>query len=319
MSTFFGSLRRRLFGIDPAETTFARRGFRAGVPGAQERLEKVGHTFSEGYHAALETPALPSLVPRLNAISNEVRGFAYEGAAMGLALLDRITPWKRDRIQGFLRGAGEAHHYMVYVGAGWALARLGGRVEPALGRLDPLLRWLAVDGYGFHEAFFHWQNYRAGQPPPRRLEGYARQAFDQGMGRCLWFIEGCDVLRIPMAIEAFPEKRRGDLWSGVGLAATYAGEVGEVELRSLLASAGPFQPHLAQGSAFAAKARQRAENLIPYTELACQILCGASAPQAAQVTDASLENLPNNGLEPAFEIWRRRIQAKFLRNTQPRS
>ena len=139
------------------------------------------------------------------------------------------------------------------------------------------------------------------------------------MGRCLWFIEGCDVLRIPMAIEAFPEKRRGDLWSGVGLAATYAGEVGEVELRSLLASAGPFQPHLAQGSAFAAKARQRAENLIPYTELACQILCEASAPQAAQVTDASLENLPNTGLEPAFEIWRRRIQAKFLRNTQPRS
>lgn len=319
MSAFLGLLRRRFFGIATEETTFARRGFRTSVPGAQEHLENIGRTFSEGYHAALETPEFDALVPRLNSIPAEVRGFAFEGAAMGLGLLDKVTPWKRDRVQGFVGGAGEAHSYMVYVGLGWILARLGGRVEPALAKLDPLLRWLAVDGYGFHEAFFHWENYRAGQPAPRRLEGYARRAFDQGMGRCLWFIEGCDVLRIPAAIEGFREERRADLWSGVGLAATYAGEVGEAELRSLLASAGPFQPYLAQGSAFAAKARQRAGNLMPYTERACQILCGVSAPEAAQVTDAALENLPSNGPEPAFEMWRRRIQARFLESTQPRS
>jgi hypothetical protein len=43
------------------------------------------------------------------------------------------------------------------------------------------------------------------------------------------------------------------------------------------------------------------------------VLCGLSASDAAAVTDAALENLPANEAEPAFEVWRRRIQDKFAR------
>ena len=233
---------------------------------------------------------------------------------MGLALVDWLTPWSRTRVSRFLAGAGNAHAYTVHVGAGWVLARVPGRVDKLLSRFDPLLRWLLMDGYGFHEGFFRWQRYLGGQPIPRRITGYAARAFDQGLGRCLWFIDGADVAWVPQTIAGFPLARQSDLWSGVGLAAVYAGEVSESELESLRDAAGQFHPELAQGASFAAKARQRAGNLTPYQDLACGVLCGMSAAKAALLSDEALENLPVDGMEPAYETWRRRIQMKFSRS-----
>ena len=234
---------------------------------------------------------------------------------MSMALLDRLTPWNRSRVAKFLAGPGDPHTYMVHVGAGWLLGRLPVGVEKFISRFDPLLRWLVVDGYGFHEAFFHFPRYLGGQPAPKRVQGYARRAFDQGFGRCLWFVEGTEVRRIAQTIGKFPRERQGELWSGIGLSSVYAGEVGEAELQSLREAAGSFLPQLAQGASFAAKARQRAGNLKPYHDLACGVLCGLSAAEAAQVSDEALENLPADGAQPAYEIWRQRIQQRF---SQPR-
>jgi hypothetical protein len=87
--------------------------------------------------------------------------------------------------------------------------------------------------------------------------------------------------------------------------------VGADELTQLRARAGPFAPQLAQGSAFAAKARQRAGNLTDYTELATRALCHLSALDAARLCDTTLENLPAHSDPPAYEIWRQRIQRHF--------
>jgi enediyne biosynthesis protein E3 len=309
-----GSIAKLLFGISPRETSLERRGFRGGAAGARDRMDNVVRCFLTGYHAALEDDHLVSLVPRLEQVEPSCRGFAYEGAAMGLALLDWMTPWNRRRVSSFLREAGDLHAYMVHVGAGWVLARVPGNVEKFLSRFDPLLRWLLVDGYGFHEGFFRWPRYLSGQPAPARLQGYARRAFDQGLGRCLWFIEGADVSRIATSIAALSCDRHSDLWSGVGLASVYAGGASEADLRQLKETAGHFAPHLAQGAAFAAKARLRAGNLSAYHDAACRILCDMSAPDAAQVTDAALEDLPADGAEPSYETWRRRIQQRFAQS-----
>jgi hypothetical protein len=306
------SLRKLVFGISPAEASFDRRGFRGSHKGVRARLEQIGRAFVSGYHAALEEDDPQLLELKLNTVALEFRGFAYEGAAMGLALLDWLTPWKRHRVQAFLRGPGDAHAYMVHVGVGWALARLPANLEKARTRLEPLLGWLAIDGYGFHEGFFHWPRYLQGRAVPKRVTGYSQRAFDLGLGRSLWFVDGADVSLIPGTISGFPVARQPELWSGLGLACAYAGGLeDEAALRALKQAAGPFQAELAQGAAFASKARVRAGNLTPHTRLACQVLCGLPAEEAAQITDEALENLPANGAEPAFEIWRRRIQDRF--------
>jgi len=305
------NLRRRLFGIPPEDTQFSKRGFHALSCQTQAHLEKVAGMFVEGYHFALENDRLDSLTQQLDQLPNDLRGFAYEGAAMALALLDFLSLRRRSRLREFLQGAGDAHIYMVHVGVGWAWARLYRHVNRALASLDPLLGWLAVDGYGFHEGYFHWPTSVTQQTVPRRLSGYARRVFDQGLGRSLWFSQGADVEVIARTIRDFPTSRQADLWSGIGLAATYAGGVDESHLQRLAELGKAFRPQLAQGAAFAAKTRQRAGNLVPHTQQACQILAATSAEAAAQVTDDTLIDLPYQDNSPAYEIWRQRIQARF--------
>lgn len=306
-----GTLRKSVFGISPEQTTFARRGFRPADPDRQQRLERVGRTFVDGYHAALETTLPETLATRLDEVELHWRGFAYEGAAMALALLDLITPFRRGRWKAFLDGPGDSHAYMVHVGVGWAAARIPWARRNLQRRLDPLdrlLRWLVIDGYGFHEGYFQWPRYADGRTVPGRLSGYQCRAFDQGLGRCMWFIEGADVSRIAATVGSFPTQRQPDLFGGLGLACGYAGGVDRPEIEALQEAAGPCRAELAQGVAFAAKARRRAGNPAGHTELACQVLCGTSADEAAAITDRTLVDLPPDGAQPAYELWRQRVQ-----------
>jgi hypothetical protein len=302
-----GHLRKTLFGIPSAKAVFSRPGF---APEAWTRFQPVAHALVEGYHATLEDSRVEALVPRLNAIEPELHGFAYEGAAMGLAALDCLAPWK-NRLQEFVDGPGAPHIYPIYVGVGLALARLRQQPERSLRHLDPVLCWVVVDGYGFHEGFFSWRRTVEQQVVPTHLSRYARRLFDQGLGRSLWFASGALVDRVASTIATFPPARRIDLWSGVGLACAYAGGVNRAEIEALLQIAGPYRAQLARGAAVAAKGRQQAGNIAPYTELACEVFCGTSSAMAAHIIDNARKNLPANGVEPAYEIWRQRTQAQF--------
>jgi hypothetical protein len=278
------------------------------------RLESIGESFLHGYHAALRDADAPAL-----RVDPELQGFAFEGAAMALTLLDHMIPVNRVRFRRFLHGDGARHAYMLHVGAGWALARHPWlRLRPAafLRGLDPLLRWLAMDGYGFHQGYFYWPHAVGRRQVPRTLAGYARRAFDQGLGRSLWFVEGADAARIAATIAAFPQTRRADLWSGVGLAAAYAGGVDASSLEQLREAAASYLAQMAQGAAFAAKARQRAGNPANHTDLASRVLCRIPSEQAVAITDATLQDLPADGAEPAYEAWRQRIQEQLILSSQ---
>jgi hypothetical protein len=52
---------------------------------------------------------------------------------------------------------------------------------------------------------------------------------------------------------------------------------------------------------------------VPDTKQACAILCHLPADAAAVIVAASLVDLRLEGTEPAYEVWRRRIQAHFVR------
>ncbi len=304
--------RKRLLRISPAETSCAQRGFHVRDAAAQAHIERIGQTFLAGYHAALDAGGPDELGQQLDAtIEPDWRGFAYEGTGMALMLLDLLFPWRGGRLAAFLAGPGAPHTYLIHVGAGWPLGRLPLRPERLLRRLDPLLGWLALDGYGFHEGYFHWQRTVRGQAVPARITGPAREVFDQGLGRSLWFVEGIDVERIAATIRAFPAVRRSDLWSGVGLACAYAGGAERGALESLWSAAGPHLPAVAQGVVFAAEARRSAQNITPDNRLACAIFCGLPSEEAAQIAVDSRQNLPLDRPDRAYALWRERIASRF--------
>jgi len=319
-------LRCRLFGIDPRETTFERRGFKPGKPTAVAQLERVGVTFVEGYHAALRAPDVRRLGDTLNAIDRDWQGFAFEGAGMALALLDHVTPWSRQRLTSFLAGPGAPHVYMVTIGAGWAWARLGrwlARVDQALARLDPILGWLALDGFGFHEGYFFPDRTVGQQTRPVQIRGDHTRIFDQGLGRSLWFVCGADPDRLAAEIGKFAADRQSDLWSGSGLACTYACGASEHDIDRLVELSGPHRASLAQGAAFAAKARERAGSTAPQTEIAVSRICGTSPELASKLCDRTLANRAEanhskaTGPMPSsveFEGWRADIRQEFERS-----
>src|SRR5579872_40273 len=309
-----------LLKIDPREVEFARRGFTCSRPAIRERLEDVGRVFLQGYHAALEQGDQEHLAARLNHVGAGHEGFAYEGAAMALVLLDGMNPWKQWlRFSSFVAGPGRRHIYMLYVGAGWACARLPwlrARIESVICKLDPVLGWLVIDGYGFHEGYFHWRARL--QPRISRLSAGARHVFYQGLGRSLWFVTGADSSSITRTISAFAPQFHADAWSGVGLGCAYAGGMNRDELEELRGYAASHSTALAQGAAFAAKARQQAENPTLHTELACEVLCGMSTEQAAALCDQSFEQTAS--LHPdAYQRWRGLLQKELALSNQLRN
>ena len=303
-----GHVRKLLLGLSSAEASFARRGFPATERARQARLEEVGRTFVIGYNAALLGEG--ALESEMERGAPELAGFVVEGAAMALAILDRLNPWRRDRIARLLDGVGRAHVYMVHVGVGWAAARLRTDLGAVLRDRDPVLRWLVLDGYGFHHAYFDWTRWiRDAASPP--VSGDAAEVFDQGVGRAMWFACGADADVIAGAVAGFHARRHASLWSGVGLAAAYAGIVESDALLRLKERAGAMAPHLAQGAAFAATARAVAENPSEHTDIACRLLAGVSAADAAALTLAARGGLLDDEHAPAYEHWRRRVRAQL--------
>lgn len=307
--SLLGKTRKALFGIPSEKAVFERYGF---VEEAWLRFQPVAYALVEGYHATLEDSGIEVLLPRLNAVEAELRGFAYEGAGMGLAALDLIAPWKK-RLQAFVEGPASGHMYTLYVGLGLALARLHRKPEPFLAHLDPLLCWVVVDGYGFHEGFFSWKRTVEEQKVPSYLSSYACRLFDQGLGRSIWFASGALVDRVTMIIETFPSSRQADLWSGVGMASSYAGGASRSELELLREYAGPYKAQLARGAAVAAKGRQDGGNPALHTDMACQVYCGLSSKIAIDILNVTSKDIPTNSVEPAYEIWRQRTQAELAR------
>lgn len=303
----------KLLTLDPQDLDLSGRGFHTGpeTSRARPRLDEVVHAFAGGFNTALSHPPAEfdfAESPR------HLRGFAVEGAAMSSTLLDLLTRSGGRRIRDLAEGPGRHHIHLVHVGAGWAFARLHLRPWRGIRFGHPLLRWLAWDGWGFHQAYFRSARVFAGRVE-RAARGDVRPIRDQGAGRALWFYAGADSERIADVIAAFPEERRGDLWAGVGLAAGYTGAQPPSALASLLYRAAGYHADLAQGAAFAAKAHAQSGAIPVPSAAAVEALTGVAAPAAADWTDAAFATAMSRGPDTpeTYEMWRAGVRRAWAR------
>ncbi len=231
MPTLLGSLRSAVLAPTLADVGFAGRGFPGRDSPGADHLEAVPQSVVVGFEWGIASPGNAELERRLDMVVPELRGFAYEGATMALTIRDTISG---SRTRELLLGPGRPHVFLAYIGIGFAMARLPRplwpKVLPDLAPIPyhPVMSWLAVDGYGFDRAYFDTRRWIDEQRLPRPYPwagcpDYFPRAFDQGVGRALWFIHGGVPENVAAAVERFAEDRRPDLWSGVGLAATFAG------------------------------------------------------------------------------------------------
>jgi Protein of unknown function (DUF1702) len=320
--------RERLLSISYREIDFDQRGFEPCDSAVRQRMEACFRRFLDGYHFALRAPSDEKLAARLDQeIEAEWLGFGYEGAGTCLALLDLLLPWGRGRLDRFVAGPARRHDFVTLIGIGLAFARLPWvrcDLDRALRRLDPRVCWFAVDGYGFHEGFFHHRRYVVDRNPPSRVSGYTARCFDNGLGRAIWFVAGGNPERIRDVVAEFPPERQGDLWAGVGLACTFAGAVHHLAeyaavIDGLTAYARPLEIEFGLGVVFAAYAREMAGVPSPWAALACDRVLGVSLEEAGrlgrralqetndELAHAGADELRANGYERARQKIRQTI------------
>ncbi|MEU6405185.1 DUF1702 family protein [Streptomyces sp. NPDC046985] len=328
MATPLGSLRRLLLAPQLHEVSFARRGFPpAPDDGTAARLEAIPQAVVCGFEWGMESRSLWEIERRLDLVDVKHRGFAYEGATMAFTVLDAMGRGRRTH--DLLRGPGRPHLLLAYIGVGFAMARLP-RVlwKKVLPDLDgspyhPVMSWLAVDGYGFDLAYFHTRRWveeqRVPEPYPwLDAPAYFPRAVDQGIGRALWFIHGARPDRVDAAVRAFAARRHADLWSGVGLAAAFAGGCGGEALAALRRDAGQHAAELGQGAVFAVRARVLAGHVPSHTDVAAQALTGLSVAAAASLADACAVRDDRSGAVPPYEQWRQAVRERLTPGTAVR-
>ena len=141
-----------------------------------------------------------------------------------------------------------------------------------------------------------------------------KRAFDQGLGRSLWFIGKADERAIKRIIASFSANRHADLWSGVGLACAYTGGLRPASIGRLKKASGQYKAQLALGAAYAAKARTLSGQIPAHTELACQSLWGREAERLAELVDELCGNIKHDDAEPAYEVWRQQVLLQFAQD-----
>ncbi|QLE58164.1 DUF1702 family protein [Nostoc sp. TCL26-01] len=271
---------------------WAARGISAISPGVQQRMRQIRGTLIQGFQMAIAHDNPEAIISQLGNIDDELRGFACEGVGMGLTQRDLVAPSQHNRVESFITATHTAYEHFVYVGVGLMLGKTPLPLEPYLSQLNPERAWLVIDGYGFQHGLSHWEKYLDNFAIPEHLSGYACRVFDQGMGRSIWFVDGADPIHIAQTIAAFPTTRQADLWGGIGFVCTYSGGAERATLEALKEAAGTYQFALIQGSAFAAKSRQKIGSYSAHSQLACEVLWGMETATVA-------ENL----VIPKQEVW----------------
>ncbi|TDD35507.1 DUF1702 family protein [Actinomadura sp. KC06] len=333
MATVLGSVRRLVLAPSLRDVTFVERGFPAAPAPATEHLEAIPQSVVCGFEWGIDASGLWELQRRLDMVTPELRGFAYEGATMACTVRD-VMPGRGGRAHELLAGPGRAHIFLAYIGIGFAMARLPRmmwkKVLPDLkdSGYYPEMNWLAVDGYGFDLAYFDVKRWVRGQERPasypwQGFPDYFPRAVDQGIGRALWFICGAQVADVGAAVRRFASGRHADLWSGVGLAAAFAGGSDPAGLAALADEAGEHRAELAQGAVFALKARSYAGHVPPSGEQAASALVGMPVPAIVDLAD---DTAPAGGRTdgrangradgqadgvPRYEHWRRNVRERL--------
>jgi hypothetical protein len=248
----------------------------------------------------------------LKNVEPEFRAVAFEGAAMSFALKDlqdrALMDWR-----AFMRRS--AHPYVphVHVGLGWAIAK---QKLPSLVFLDsmfPSMLFRVLDGHGYYDGIFRQVQTINSQSRASSIEPIHYAAYDQGVGRSLWYSAGGEVVRVGEAVRKFSVDRQGALWRGVGIAAAFVGGCDEDKLESLIENAGSELRHLSLGAAMAIKARVATDTVSADTILTCRILCNISVNRVNELI-GGLESSSDEDTYPLFMSRLLEIESELARN-----
>lgn len=274
------------------------------------QMDKIKYAFQDALSISLEQDDGYIFERYLENVEPEFRSVAYEGIAMGLALGDLMDGTVLRRWSSFVSVSDPCYAPHIHVGLGWAIAKQKLSSLMFLNAMNPLLRHRVLDGHGYYDGIFKPRKLAFGQRP-ESIERENFQAYDQGMGRSLWYSNNGQIQKVVKMIQDFCSTRHADIWRGIGIACTYVGGCCKTMLNEMLSVSAKHKIQLMAGAALAVKARIETNSLTVNNELICKTWCNLSAQQiiALTINAEPIFSTP----EQTYQTWVSKIEEGLLK------
>ncbi len=231
-----------------------------------QRIEKIKSIFLDTQLFYAQHDNIETVLHHLENADPVFRSIAYERTSMAIAIKDLENNQQLDNWLLYANGPALAHKAQVYVGHGWAIAKLGLPFLPVVQKLEQGLYYRVADGCGFYDRTFRQRQSVINQQLPVYLPVTAITSYDEGIGRSLWYTNNADIDIVRSKINSFPPSRQSDLWRGIGIAVAYVGGCDESIVKTLFEYASVNANQLARGAALAVRSRMQANALLADTD-----------------------------------------------------
>ena len=234
----------------------------------------------------------------------EFISIAYEAASMGIAINsiksnNALADW-----HNFYQIFGLSHATQIHVGLGWALAELNLDINSYINELEPHYKYRVVDGFAYYHGKFKRRQAVRMQEIPENLNSFGIRAYNQGLGRSLWYLAQGEVEKLHRLIDIFPIERRFDMWRGVGVAVAYVGGVKPIVIEELMKLSGNYLPAFKCGIAIAVQTKEKAK----VTSNDTSLICATATGENHSIICEKLNQLEKNG---DYFNWLKNIEAEL--------
>lgn len=225
-------------------------------------IETIQSTFKEAQGVANKAELNKGFYNQLDSISDEFRSVSYEGASFAIAQKSISNNGDLELWMSFKDSTKGLHDSQIHVGLGWALASLNVKIEDHTSSFTPYMISRVIDGYGYYCAIFkRCIAIRTAQVPDSIIE-QNKMAFDQGIGRALWYLAEGNLEKLSLLISILPENRHADLWRGIGIAFSYVGGAKLDYIQEMKTMSGKYINDFKAGVALALYSRMKADSYL---------------------------------------------------------
>ena len=223
-----------------------------------ERMRQIQSAFLEAKGFALLANQKEQLSVFLSAISGDFSSVSFEGASMGLAINSYNKTKTLSEWNWLVEKYSAVHTSQIYVGLGWAIAELGVNPTSIVSDLNSASGYRVMDGVGYYHGILRRRAAIERQLIPDIVSISLLPAYDQGLGRSLWYNAGGEIEPVLKKIELFPKDRTPALWRGIGVAITYVGGASNKQVEAIREASKSNLAHLKYGALMALLSRKKA-------------------------------------------------------------
>ncbi len=263
------------------------------------KIESIQSVFLETQLFYATHHDINGLISYIEKYPVEFRSIAFESASMAIALKDLVQHEELIDWLHYVNGPAKLHQAQVYVGLGWAIAKLQLLFLPVVEKIGTAYYFRVADGCGYFDGSFRHRKTVLSRQLPAYLPEAALPMYDQGVGRSLWYSCRADMDKVKNKIEGFPAERQAALWRGMGIAVAYVGGCDNTYLESLWQDAGANRIQLATGAALAARSRIMANTMTADTDRCSRLWFTLSS------------DIPGNINEDAYNNWIDQIEKRL--------